>query len=1801
MKKNSVIVFALIVITILWRSLPAQAGSRASSSFTLVKQDENGWEFAYTPQIPVTTVDVDGTAHMFFGDASSGIENEPGKPHLPSEALSLAVPSGSELRAEIINPVYSQIADQMVAPNPSFTLNENKEGVPHYLKERASYSENRFFPAQTLTVTSPYMVRQQRIVTVSIAPYSYNPVSRVLQKLESGTIRLRIVPSPGMTIDRGTGIVQVDPFFENVYKSAVSNYEQGRQWRQPIGANPGDTRLDPTRDWFETGLTYYRVKVAADGWYRVTKADLASAGVNTAQIDLPTLKMFAKGQQVPIMVRPDTTIEFYGIMNHGDSTYYDFFTDTSSYWITWGGSVPGTRFAAATAYQGVAYDSIISTVQSRHFEKNDWYYQGTTTQEIIENDDVPGEGWAWGTQPEWLYAGGPSRTYSFMTDARDSSVTNAALRVRLFGASKDANPVTHRIRFWVNDSLAGEITFPQRTQGLLNTTIPASWLRPDSNILKMTSYITITGVNLVYPDWFEVDYQRKLRAQNNQLLFRSSQPSGGASRHFTVSGFSNPFIDIFDLTGARRVTGGVVSGDSLAGFTISFNDTLSGPKTYLVVASGGPRSVPPLQQKQFADIRVNPAGADYLIVAHRNFRAAAERLRLERQNTNGVRAQIVYVDDIYDEFNYGVMNVWAVKNFIKYAYLNWQVPRLTYVTMFGDACWDYHRYISTTTQESYVPTYGVPSGDNWFGCFNPDTAFIPSVLIGRLPVRDSLEAEQVVSKLSGYDNYSLDEWNKNFMMITGGNDTIEWSQFNALSDLAINNYIHPPPIGGTAFRIYKSTPSVVDGENKQRMRDLIRDGLVYLNFLGHSGGVFWGVDVGDPYTLDNTNGKLPFVSSVSCNVGAFADPYRTMLAEQFLLADNRGAIACWASSGLGYPGQGALMNQYFLQGIASGIRDLGTLTTVARLRMWQSNPGSYVNVAMMKLNPLIGDPLTSFALPQLPDLAVTPGDITVTPAAATPNDSVLTLRASIRNYGIVPTDSVGITLTDMYNGQTVAVMSNRKFPRTLHYDTVSVAWSAVENPGRHTLVLSLDPTGSIPEVNEMNNTASVDQYVYANLLSVVKPFNNMVVAPGVQTLVVTSPLGVDSTGLQYYFELDTVDTFDSPFKVVSPAIAPGAVSGQWTTPPLPDNSVFFWRARTMVGGLEGTWVVSSFSTSSSGLPSPPVFRWREYTRRQFSREQLAQSAATDSGVILSPRPTLHLVAKSYGSRSGPPLYSTITLNEIAVTSYIYIIGTSVLGMRVNDFNNEYALGAGNPYAAWTPDSLLSFIRGTPTGNYLAFISLNNVQPSFNESVYVAFEALGSTRVRQIQPGQAWAFIGRKGYPGAVLESLTNDSSAVSLQIPNYFSIGSGAITTTGIFIPTAWDAFHWRHASSPPSTTTRVALTGIRSNGGVDTLVQVAGDSLDVSLTALGRYTSGPTYVSFKPAAMLTTSDALRTPVLRDWWIDFVPPADLAVSARTVGIQDLTIQKGMQLDLPVTVHNIGFHGVDSARIVVSVFDKFNKARPIASAMVDTIPVNGATSTTIPISTTNFSRRVTLQISVAPSKKYKDLVPENNNAYYSFNVVGGASSGLQLFADGVQLMDGDYVAAQPVLVVRRAHSNEAGREVNNVELFVDGKLLTDPGHGQDGMQRAPAGGSDATFIPRLSSGRHELKARSISIDMTGVIDSSETSLMVTVIDKLQILQLYNYPNPFSNDTYFTFTLTGREAPEELRIRIFTVSGRRIREIVVPRGRIQIGQNRVYWDGRDEDGDDLANGYYFYQVVVKGDGRTETLIQKLARLR
>jgi len=87
------------------------------------------------------------------------------------------------------------------------------------------------------------------------------------------------------------------------------------------------------------------------------------------------------------------------------------------------------------------------------------------------------------------------------------------------------------------------------------------------------------------------------------------------------------------------------------------------------------------------------------------------------------------------------------------------------------------------------------------------------------------------------------------------------------------------------------------------------------------------------------------------------------------------------------------------------------------------------------------------------------------------------------------------------------------------------------------------------------------------------------------------------------------------------------------------------------------------------------------------------------------------------------------------------------------------------------------------------------------------------------------------------------------------------------------------------------------------------------------------------------------------------------------------------------------------------------------------------------------------------------------------------------------------------------------------------------------------------------------------------------------EKVSIERLVPYPNPFNGREafYFTFMLT---ESADVTIDLYTITGRKIRTLRAPG--LSSGYRQVAWDGRDADGDAVANNTYFYRIRAKGAG-------------
>ncbi|MDD3559029.1 MAG: T9SS type A sorting domain-containing protein, partial [Melioribacteraceae bacterium] len=147
----------------------------------------------------------------------------------------------------------------------------------------------------------------------------------------------------------------------------------------------------------------------------------------------------------------------------------------------------------------------------------------------------------------------------------------------------------------------------------------------------------------------------------------------------------------------------------------------------------------------------------------------------------------------------------------------------------------------------------------------------------------------------------------------------------------------------------------------------------------------------------------------------------------------------------------------------------------------------------------------------------------------------------------------------------------------------------------------------------------------------------------------------------------------------------------------------------------------------------------------------------------------------------------------------------------------------------------------------------------------------------------------------------------------------------------------------------------------------------------------------------------------------------------------------------------------------------------------------------------------------------------------------------------------------------------------------------------------AGGKSGSVNYRftnLDPGEYKIKIKAWDVFNNNA--EEEKFFSVVSGDDLVVRNVVNYPNPFNSETTFTMQHNSNN-PIDVRILIYTIAGRKIKEI--SKQSILERFVKIPWDGRDADGNLIANGTYLYKVIVESQTGEfkENILGKLAVIR
>ncbi len=746
----------------------------------------------------------------------------------------------------------------------------------------------------------------------------------------------------------------------------------------------------------------FKIRVADHGVYLIAYEDLDAAGLPSVKPETAGIVLRSHGEEVPVWVddggdgrfgRGDW-IEFVGNGVRRENDWLDPYLSHNVYVLDWNAKSPARLLPGAAPAQDVpvAGDNVYRV--SRHLEEEELLPRFTG-----QRGDETGNEWYWAKLTHI-----DARPYSVTLPLGDLDTGldgKATLRLRFRGWSRQAGRqqaklADHRVEISVNGNAVKSAEWDGTDNHLIEVPdLATTLLRAGNNLVRLRIPARVPEgtedpiVDVVMLDWMEIDYPRSDWIDEPQTTV-SRASSDGAQRAFFDTRFKRDLAVYTD--DGQRIADKAIAAEAREDGSWRHSFELREQARVLdVVADAALRAPLSIARDDPSTLAGSSNGADYIIITHERLEAAIQPLA-DFHRARGLAVITVDVEDIYDEFYYGLPHPEAIRRFLAHAYKNWAPPRPRFVLLVGDASWDTkHEMVATNNYDdlhfrpgltrfakvpaapyktkarlnhrnlipagNYNSGQGHSASDNWFVTIDGDD-FYPDMAIGRFPVTEPEEVAAIVKKTIRYgEGNDIGPWRRKILWITNEQ---KWPQ--QISERLANE------VGARGFASRKVYPDSSEANNEHHqvtLREAFDEGQLLVHFHGHGGRYIWRTGPPDLrknhdlFTLKDLDllepsERLPVVLSMSCYSAPFDHPNADSIGEKFLRMPGKGAVAVLAASWRNSPAESfsaALMRELTKPGTIGEAIQRAKNETRSQVLVEQYN--------------LLGDPALELAMPSL--------------------------------------------------------------------------------------------------------------------------------------------------------------------------------------------------------------------------------------------------------------------------------------------------------------------------------------------------------------------------------------------------------------------------------------------------------------------------------------------------------------------------------------------------------------------------------------------------------------------------------------------------------------------------------------------------------------------------------------------------------------------------------------------------------------------------------------------------------------------
>lgn len=917
-----------------------------------------------------------------------------GHPQLKMFAVPIAIPIDGYVSAEIVSSQQRELDGVNILPVPYRQVVD--EGVSYYTqRDFLAYQKASVYPNQILEVSEPAFIGDRRFVTLRVYPFRYIASMERLIVIEDIVISVAIGGSKKST--------QNWQFSENIIDAAGDSFfinnSSSKGWR-----------LEKKKDYSYSapksglnGINEIQLIVDQEGIYQVRYSDLKeliiemtdSLGVDMAwdidRIDPRRLELSDRHGQVPIHFVGENDgkfhegdyFEFFGDRLPGENSYYGAHTAENVYTLK---LVDGYG-ARMMVENGGLIDS-----NSANFILAEAYQHTVHFEEQLMTDKL-GMGWSAGNpnfyrEDNWFWRRIKAPDLEIvpikLQYPLDSDLQKGSAKVALHGLTYfqdlPSGQFDHEATVRINAAMVGTHSWVGQREKIFETTntITNSFLRHGENQVYISlSGNTPSGENeQILLDYIDLTYWREYKTDEDFIKFTKPANRPNGLYQFDLQGFSSPNVSVYKI-GSSIFNSMQIEPFNIGGhapWTVSLQDSVhSNNVRYYAVEESSKKSPKAMRLNIPSDLKNPMNAANVVVVAPYAFTLAEGTLDLvELWESEGHTVKIVDVQDIYDEFNHGIVSADPIKEFFRYAYNNWSSPQLSHAILLGEGIADTRdnspsrRYNLIPVRKTWTDKHGATASDTWYACIVGDD-LIPDISVARITAWEEEQIADFAAKARSYreDMHTNRLWNSTITFTAGGKIEDGHDKFSSQSEnirrLAVPESYH-------VKRVYTSTQTVSRDYfgGTFDLKDAINSGTVYVQFMGHGGGMVWAdynlFNRNDIATLNNRT--YPVVLSLSCYASAFDTNGAASISESLILQPNKGAIVTLGFAGLGYLYQDEEWGLAFCEAAFDhDFPTLGDAYIYTLARFFTMTSGIDARYALTNGSAFLGDPLIRFNKP----------------------------------------------------------------------------------------------------------------------------------------------------------------------------------------------------------------------------------------------------------------------------------------------------------------------------------------------------------------------------------------------------------------------------------------------------------------------------------------------------------------------------------------------------------------------------------------------------------------------------------------------------------------------------------------------------------------------------------------------------------------------------------------------------------------------------------------------------------------------